>query len=324
MIFLAVGMAHMAFAAEPPVSMNIQEQWFCVFGGKESVFHAGIVTTEAFAGRLEWQFSEGGRTITRGERGVNTKPGIMETVEILLPVPEVKSGVVFQARFSVSVIREGTRQESASVENPIWVFPENPFYGRKQWLERLNIHLFDPEKKTKEIFTLAGVLFKTVENVEALAAITNGIVIIGEGVSFKDYRALPEMMMKMAANGVSVLCLASDGGEITIAGAEGAPEPDVLNFRRGDIIKVLDKRLDAKAWPPDGKFVASGLKLRGERGAVIADIVKGAGGWPWLEMRFGEEKAKLIVCGFAIMEKWQSGPTPRFLFGKILEYMADQ
>ncbi len=324
LICLAVGIANMAFAAELPVSINIQEQWACVFGGKEAVFHAGILTTESFAGRLEWRFFEGNLTIARGERGVNTRPGIMETVEIRLPIPEVKPGVVVEASLSVSVIREGALESSAGAANPIWVFPENPFYDRKQWLERVNINLFDPVKKTSAIFTSAGIMCKTVENVDALAAITNGVVIIGEGVSFKDYRVLPEMMMKMAAAGVSVLCLAPNGGEIAIAGAEGASEPDILTFRRGDIIKFLDKRLDTKAWPPDGKSVASGLKLMGERGAVAADIMKGAEGWLWLEMCFWGKNGKLVVCGFAIMEKWQSGPTPRFLFAKILEYMADR
>ncbi|NLB55930.1 MAG: hypothetical protein GX811_09235, partial [Lentisphaerae bacterium] len=41
-------------------------------------------------------------------------------------------------------------------------------------------------------------------------------------------------------------------------------------------------------------------------------------GWGWLEMRLG--KGRVILCNFAIIEKWDKGPVPRFLLREILEY----
>ena len=83
----------------------------------------------------------------------------------------------------------------------------------------------------------------------------------------------------------------------------------------------LDKRLDATSWPPDGKVVASSLAVRSRREVVVADAVAGDTAWPWLELRFPGDRAKLVVCGFGIVSHWEAGPAPRFLLARILEFL---
>ena len=246
-------------------------------------------------------------------------------------VPEVKEGVIIQALLSLSVIQEGTKEALADFEKTIWIFPEDPFANRKKWLKNVKIHLFDPEKKTGELFEKAEIPFEAVQNIDSVTEIANGVVLIGEGVLFKDYRGLSEMMVKTAARGIPVLCLAAADGEMTIPGMGSVdlPCPTSMAFRQSDIITELDKRLDANAWPPDGKVVVSTIMLKGKKGPVIGKIQKGGDEWPWMEMNFGKpvrqaqgRHGRLVMCGFGIIEKWESGPTPRFLFAKILEYIA--
>ncbi len=317
-----IALVNMASAAEPKISARIQEQWSCVFGGGEVVFHARVSSPDAFEGRLGWRFFEDARTIERGELNVSIGAGMTDVAEIRFMVPEVKPGVIYEAKLALSLIGENDKQEAADDEIPIRIFTENPFHDRMKWLEGLDIIIFDPEETTGEALSKLDVPFKPVKNIDALAGMKKGFVIIGEGVSMREYRALPEQILRLASDGATVLCLAPADGEIPLAGVDGLVEPSFLAFRREDIIRNLDKRLDAKTWPPDGKLQAGGLKLTGERGVVLAQMTDDAAAWPWIEARFG--KGRIVICCFSIMEKWESGPTPRFLLERILSYLNEE
>ena len=304
--------------------VTVQEPWSNVFGGKESIFHATVSAAEPFDGRIVWQFAADGRTLARGESAVKAAPATPGTVELRLSVPPVKPGVIMRTTLSVSAIPAGADKASAAMDRPVWVFPESPFTDRAEWLKKLNIRLFDPSGATAKIFTDAGVPFAETRNVDALAAGEDGVLIVGEGVSFKEYRGLAESLIKAAAAGRPVLCLAPDSGEmlLPVSGDPAAPQPASLTFCRQDIITQLDKRLDADGWKTGGKTTASGLKLRGERGPVVAEVGKEAEAWPWMEMKFGKGNGRLVVCGFGIMGAWAESPTPRFLLAKVLEYVS--
>ena len=347
MAFLLVALVIAAFADDANISIAPVEQWSNVFAGKESVFHFAVSSDKSIRGRLGWRFSSTGRTIARREIPLAVEPEEVETIEVRVQVPKVKEGVIMQALLSLSVFQEGTKEALADFEKEIWIFPEDPFANRKEWLKNLKIHLFDPEKKTAELFENAEIPFEQTSNIDSFLEITNGVVIIGEGISFRDYRGLSDMMVKTAVKGVPVLCLASADGDMTIPGMGNAdlPRPTSMTFRQNDIINELDKRLDADTWPPDGKVKVSSVILKGERGPVIGEIKEarstgsgqGCDGWPWMELKFGKKRkpvrrapldsargrqGRLVICGFGIIEKWESGPTPRFLFARILKYMA--
>ena len=312
-IFAAAGAA---LAAGPEASIKLLEPWRCLFGGKECVFHARMVAGGDLEGRLVWRLADGARTIRRGETALGgAAPAV---AEIKFIAPEVKPGVIYETRWTVALAgKDG--DGAAAAEVPIWLFPENPFHERQERLGKLDIVMFDPEQTTGKWLTALDVPFRSEKNVDALEERTGGLVMIGEGVSFRDYRGLPDLLMRLAGNGSLVLCLAPADAEFPIAGIEGLREPSLISFCREEIIKTLDKRLDDEGWPPDGNMRTAGLKLRGERGTVFADVSEDATGWPWVEMRYG--KGCLIICCFSIMEKWEAGPVPRFLLAKILEYM---
>jgi len=315
-----------AIQAAPKLSLVIQEPWSDVFGGKEAVFHVLVVAREATQGRMAWRYSVGDKTIARQEREISVVPGRPESVEVRLPVPEVKEGVILNTTLSVSVIENGASQATVTLEKPLWIFSENPFADRTEWLKKLDLRLFDPEKRTADFFEKTGIPFQRVANMEALSEVKDGIIIVGEGVSFNDFKGLPSLLFKVAARGTPVLCLAPSGGIVNLPGTSESelPSPRSMKFAQNEIITRLDKRLDAVAWPPDGVIVSTTTAIRSARGAVVGEVEKGGANWAWLEMAFDDSRGMFILCHFAIVEKWDAGPAPRYLLARILEYLASR
>jgi hypothetical protein len=213
----------------------------------------------------------------------------------------------------------------AETETTLWVFHPDPFVERMKWLEELKITLYDPDPKraTAKALEKLKVPFEEAPNAAALAEVKEGFILVGEGVSFKNDAGLGETLARAAARGLPVLCLAPKEGSFALPGAEGSglPVPDGLELRRAEVITRVDKRLDAKAWPPSGSVVASGLALKTEEGKVVAEAAAGGTGWPWLEAEFGD-RGRLAVCGFALIERWDATPAPRYFFAGVLKRLT--
>lgn len=320
-LFIAVLLitCSVSFAGDGKVIVQSVEQWSNVFGGKEHTFHCSISAGGDFKGSAKWEFTVSGRTISRGEQEVSVSAAAPFVSEMKLAVPPVKDGVVMQGGLKVDVYADGSDRPAGGMEKKIWIFGDDPFDGRKEWLKRLNIQLFDPEKKTAERLTGAGVPFSLIANVDALAQ-GEGLLLVGEGVSLKDYKGLSGELMRAAAGGRQVTCLALSAGDMILPGMGDVdlPVPVRMTFAGSDIISQLDKRLDAEGWAPDGTTATGSMKLQGARGPVEASIVEGGAGWQWIDMKFGKG-GRLIICGFGIVGKWESGPTARYLFAGVLK-----
>jgi len=322
-LFLLLGTSG-AQSAEPTSTMVIQEPWSNVFGGKDAIFHARFTADESFDGRIVWRYAADGRTIARGERAVKAGPSAPGITEVCFSVPPVKPGVIIQTTLSICAVSSGSDKEIANLDKTLWVFPDDPFAGRAEWLKALKIRLFDPSGATAKLFTEAGIPFTETRNSDALEGGGDSLLIVGEGVSFKEYRGLAANLIKAAAAGQSVLCLSPDSGDILLPGTEDSalPQPLSLIFSRRDFIKQLDKRLDAAWRHPVGQAGESGLKLRGNRGSVIVEIAKDGGGWPLMETRYDKGHGKFVICGFGIVGAWADSPTPRFFLVKVLEHVS--
>jgi hypothetical protein len=232
----------------------------------------------------------------------------------------------------VKVHADGTKEPEATDERTLWIFADDPFFNRAKWFEGLKITLFDSDAKSKTsealkaLKSLKGLKtpFEEVRNAAALADLKEGVLVIGEGVSFKDEAGLAEAMVQAACRGVSVLCLAPKDGSFPLPGADnGLPGPGSLTFLRQDIISKLDKRFDAAAWAPDNQVVARSLAVKTEDGKVVAEVADGGKGWPWLQLDFPDKKGRLVVVGFPVIQHWENGPTPRYLLARLLEHVTE-
>lgn len=309
-----LALALLSLPARAGVELALRESWSCLFAGQEQLYHVEAASPGSFEGRLAWSLSAGGRVIDRGEQAISDKA---PPAGLRLRVPPVNPGVALPGELAVSFSAAEGGPE-VRIVRPLWFFSKEPFAGRSSWLKELRLNLFDPAGKTAALFEREKIPFILLTNPDALPALGRGLLIVGEGLSLKDYRGLPGNLLQAAAGGTDVLVLAPDGGEVTWETRSGAPVPAALSFG-GFAIPTLDKRLDARAWPPDGRLVASSLTFRAERGALVGEFGKNAAGWPWIEVQPAPEGGRLTFCGLALVEKWDDTPVPRQLLLRLLE-----
>ena len=117
-------------------------------------------------------------------------------VAFALKAPEVKEGVILESQLSVAAYAAGDEKAAAGHVKKVWIFPPDPFADRSQWLKGLKITLFDPERKTADVLEKAGVPFMFTKNPSALDELNEGLLVIGEGISWRDYRGLGESMVR--------------------------------------------------------------------------------------------------------------------------------
>jgi hypothetical protein len=301
------------------------ETWNNVFAGGERTFRYVVTSDRAVDRRVTWLLSRDSRVLARGEVAVQAQAGEAHTVEFRVTLPEVKEGVIFPCYLTVALVSKDAGPEVPLSGRTLYLFPKDSFADRKQWLKDLGIRLFDPEKKTAECFAKADIPFTEIRTTDALAAVRDGLVVVGEGVSLKEERGLASAMSQAVEAGVPVLCLALRGGEMPLP-TESVSEtqgkaPIRMTFRRADIITELDKRLDMKTWAPGRNAVASSLVLSADRRVAAVEAVGGDRGWAWMDVAF-QGGGRLVVCGFAIVSGWEDSPTPRFLLLRVLEEMG--
>lgn len=310
-------------AAQEAVTLAPVEKWSSVFGDQKIDLHYTIKAPKEFKGRATWQLTVSGRTILRRESAVTAAPKKPGQVDVRLEVPPVRDGVVVPATLSLALIADGQAKPTASHERTLWVYPRNPFVDRSAWLKELKIALFDPKGATAGIFKTMKIPYEEARNVAQIGELKDGLLIVGEGVSLAEHADVPEALLRAATRGLAVLCLAPADGVLLLPGADDLklPAPESIAWRRQDVIAQFDKRLDAQAWPGDGKVVARTFALKAQDDKVVVAVGADPAHWPWIEAQF-PNKGRWIACGFALADHWEDGPTPRFLFARILETLA--
>ena len=307
------------WAEEAKASVEPAAAWSDVFGGVD-VDVPFMVRGADSPGQATWSLTVGPRQFSGVAAFDPKKPA---NFSVRVRTPDVKPGVVLKLILTATA-RSDQGAALASCTKVLWVFPPDPFADRTPWLEGLKVLLFDPAHTTAPLLKKAGIPFKETANVAELAAKTEGLALVGAGASFRDYPDLWPSLMKLAGRGVPVLCLAPDAGNLPLPGADAGPAAEGVAFRKAGFVHQLDKRLDAAGWAPDGKAVVGGMSLKAESRQVLAVAGKD-GEWPWVEIDYPAPGGKLVVCGFDFLgkDKWDAGPTPRYLFARVLTYLTE-
>ncbi len=302
--------------ADDALTISRVERWSSVFAESETRWTYRVSAEQPFRDRVFWRLTANQRTLASGEldaRGADGKPG-----EVILPLrwPKVKEGTALAAQLSVSV-------GEVRHEQTVWIFPRDPFVDRREWLQSLKLSVFDPPGDTVKVLKDSDVPHEQLRSREALDDVAEGIVIVGEGISLKKHDGLIDDLRSLAARGVPVLCLASADGEFGFTSDK--PLAAAVQLRRADVIRDLDKRLDT-AWWPTGASQLQGLGVTSASDEVVAEVSDKASSWPWCEWRFDRttgESTRCVWCGFGIVTAWDDGPTPRYLFAKLLERLSE-
>jgi hypothetical protein len=312
--------------AADQVAIHPRERHTNEFGDRDITRSFRVESDKPLVGRFVWSLSAQERTLARGEQEVRVAEATAD-VSIKFRLNSSRDEVVLPLTLTVAVVVEQT--EAARQQIRLWLFPDDPFAARSEWLRSLDITLFDPAENTSKEFDMSNIPYRSVRNAAALdAAERSGMLVIGEGVSLRKHRSLAEIAVQAAASGRQVVLLAPAEGSLPVPGTDGdgLPAdgvPSELRFARKQIITRLDKRLDAQAWQGTNDTIPSSkLLIESRRSRVEATVSDELRAWPWLEVRFPESHGVLVMCGFRIIENWDRGPTPRFLLIRLFESLS--
>ncbi|MFN0197695.1 MAG: hypothetical protein ACKVT0_13200 [Planctomycetaceae bacterium] len=302
-------------AAEPDVPTL--DGWSNLFAGQEVKLPIRFTGRVAEGERVSWSVSVEGRVIARREETLRIDPPNPSQLTVTFQLPEGEPKTVLSASLKVDA---GGKE---MLTKPLWIFPRDPFVDNPPFAAETELSVFDPNGDTAKHLEAGKLEFRTIQNLDVLAKATPELLVVGEGVNFREYRALPDLLVKAAAAGGHVLCLAPIKGSFVLP----EPQPDLsggleaLSLRKSNVIADFDKRLDYLTWPGEGNVVRSTVTIGGKGKSLNADVVEGDGKWPWLEAEF-PGGGRLIVCGFALIERWDDGPAPRHILRHVLAHAA--
>jgi len=233
--------------------------------------------------------------------------------------------VIMPAALRIAVRLPGQAKPAAHQIETLHIFPADPFVDRRQWLEDRRIALFDPNEDTEKILRASDVPYEYVRHPSVLEGNdTPRMLVVGSGLSFYDHAQLGAILLRLAAQGHAILCLRPVEGEFPFPGGEEEylPEPRDLRLAGVNIVPELDKRFDRPPW--EGRGAASTMRclVVANRAQVVGRFGTQESGWSWIDARF-PGTGRFLISGFPIIESWEAGPAPRFLFLRILELLAE-
>jgi len=293
------------------------------FGEQTATLEFQCSAVEAIQGKVLWQYSAGARTLARGEDPIQIAAGQERVYKLPIEFPPVNEGVIFETQVEVTIVNRNN-ETIARCEQPIWLFPEDPYAQRRQWLEQLDLHLYDPEETTSKLFEKAKIPHELVTNSNVLVDFDGDILIVGSGVSFRRNRALTDHLLMLAKRGVKVLCLSPVDGELPWPAREEYPQMADVRFSTRQVIRDVDKHLtpdfDSAVQEPE---VGYGVMLESYRGQLRVTMSDNPSAWAWWQVRF-HNQGTCILCCFDLVPHWDDSPTPRFFLARLLEHLSPE
>ncbi len=225
--------------------------------------------------------------------------------------------MVLSAELRLTWNAEGQQRQLA---RPVTIYSPDPSSIRRTVLEAARITLFDPIGDTVAVFDDHDIPHASARSLAAVDQADKGIVIVGEGASFRQQPNLLPALARAAERGVSVICLAPADGEFDFPGTDSAGSgPLRIAFEQSNVARRYDKRFDLL---PTLAHLAVGSR----RGKILVEASASGPGWSWFSADYAAPSphpdARLIVCGLSIIRDWETTPVPRYLLVHLLEELA--
>ncbi|NOY41293.1 MAG: hypothetical protein GXP26_05595 [Planctomycetes bacterium] len=294
----------------------------CVFADEKTFFDYSPKNVAARHAdwQIDWSLMVGARTIARGSsEAIVPADSDVPLYLAEIPTPTLRDDVVLSAELRMTWTAGRKKYQH---NRPLFIFSRNLFPTKQSLLENAQIKLFDADGRTAELLEKNEIPHSRLLNLSAIDLVTEGIVLVGEGVSFRKQRKLAESLLRVAQRGVPVLCLAPSEGDIPLAMRQEGEliRPSRLALERGHVVRRYDKRFDEIP-------IVCHLSLESRRNEVVLSAIDGKDDWAWLDMEFspeasGKPPGRLIVCGLGIVTHWDKSPVPRYLFVRLLEELT--
>jgi hypothetical protein len=178
------------------------EPWSNVTAGEEITLYR---LPDAAAGQVvAWSVAVDTAVIVRSQSEVraNADRQPVLAVKFRLPQGEATSIVPVMVR-----VARGGREVPAK---RLWIYPGDPFQQPISHLPAEPLVLFDPQGATAARWEGTPLRVRREKNISALAELGEGTLVIGEGVSFREFRGLPEVI-RAAVRGLRVQSAPSAG-----------------------------------------------------------------------------------------------------------------
>ncbi|MFW6414224.1 MAG: hypothetical protein ACOCZS_02875 [Verrucomicrobiota bacterium] len=299
----------------------------CVFAGREAAFPLiyDPGDTSRSPRQVQAYLQVNRRTVARGraefKRGQNGK----SKAELKLTPPSVKEDVVLSATLEI-VISPDADADDGNIRRTrnIHLFHPDPFSARQTWLEECNIRLFDPIGKTAECLEDSNIPHELILNKARIRGFTDGILLIGAGISLSKQRGLLQNALTAAEGGASVLFLGVKEGQTALPGISStrSVQPERVVLRGDEVVKSFDKRFDVLSNPSVAESKNRPLKFKAERdhilGSFSQDEEEKTKSWDWFLAEY-ESGGRFAVSGMPLIGMWSSSPIPRYLLLEILK-----
>lgn len=224
-----------------------------------------------------------------------------DKVEIRFRTPQVKQGVVLPIQVAVG----GTLSK-------IHVFGQDPLAGRRDWATSLHVTLFDPSGKTANALDTINLAYRQLTGLGALASVTRGIVVVGEGLSLDDHPGLDETLCRVARQGVPVVLLAPESGNFAIT------DPAPMRFELRD--NSAGQQIDARTIGDLNRSCAYRVSSEGD--VPLLRTTEQQSDYAWGDFRFDNRRGRLCCLTWNLLETWETSPAPRFFFVRLLEIVS--
>ena len=289
------------------------EFWSCVMPDQEVELRYRDLREDR-SGRVSWKLTKDHRTLAQGpaQRGDN------DELKIKFVLPDIEVHAPLELKLKLT---SGDR----FISEPLYLYPADPFKDQQKFLEQANLYLFDPTGETSEIFESASIPCQRLESLDSVEAITEGLLVIGQGLAIEENEGLFAILTSLLEKDVSVILLAPDGDSSKSPRISFALGPQQQIFlQRQSITKQFDKRFDTDFWSAENS-VSQSWQLSQDANNLTLKNAELTDGWCWIEIahancKSGQRKqAALVVCGLGIIDRWADGPMPKHLLLKMFE-----
>ena len=316
------------FAAENTDSrLSFADNRHCVFAGQKAVFSLIYDTgdTSRRPTQLQAHLRVNRRNAARGKAKLKPTQNGMISGNLRIDIPPVKEGVVMPATLEIVIpADEADNADDISSERKLYLFHPDPFSSRQVWLKKRKIRLFDPVGKTAECLESANIPHERIHNKARIDDLTDGVLIIGAGVSLHKQRRLLKNALTAAEGGAFVLFLGVEEGQAKLPGISGmhSRQPERVVLRGDDVVKSFDKRFDILTRAAASESRPRPLMVKTENDNIVGSFSQtddqNTKRWSWF-MSEHENGGRFALSGLPIVENWKTSPVPRYFLLEILK-----
>lgn len=301
--------------------LDLRHKQTSAFAGQSAVWTLKTESDLAANSQLIWTYTVNNRTLAQGSVPFQISEK-SATAKFRLRLPTLNPGITSETVLTATIHCNETVVEQ--YQQTVWLFADSAFTDRHKWLDSLQLKLLDPSGSTAKVLRENRIPIERI-NEPPDSARPLGIILVGEGLSLKRNAQRARQLLQAAARGAHIVWIAPEDGKLPFPdeNIEGLTGLTSLSFRREDVIRDQDKRLNPLAWQLSGQPTSRFRVFAERKSRVVLQSTFEPTDWPWVELRFASG-GRLVLCGMPLISTWDAGPESQYVLLGLLESMSQQ